>query len=70
MASPLFNAFGNGQDNMLSQFSKFMSEMQGKNPTEEINKLLRSGKISQQQLNQVQQKAQQMQNLFAPFFRK
>ena len=35
-----------------------------KNPTEEINKLLQSGAINQQQLNQAQQMAQQMQSIF------
>lgn len=38
--------------------------MQGKNPQEEINQLLQSGKISQQQLNQAQQMAGQMRGLF------
>lgn len=68
MTNPLFNALGGnmtfGGNNMLSQFSQFREQMQGKNPQEEINKLLRSGAINQQQLNQAQQMAQQMQSLF------
>jgi hypothetical protein len=43
--------------------------MQGKNPHEEINKLLRSGKISQSQLNQAQKMAGQMQGLMGMFKR-
>lgn len=70
MSSPIFNAMGgNCGGNMMQQFQRFMQEMKGKNPQEEINKLLQSGKVSQQQLNAVQQKAQQMQGMFKGFFR-
>jgi len=70
MSSPVFGAMG-GQNggNMIQQFQKFMQQMKGKNPQEEINKLLQSGKVSQQQLNQVQQQAQQMQGMFKGFFK-
>lgn len=70
MSSPVFGAMG-GQSggNMIQQFQKFMQQMKGKNPHEEINKLLQSGKVSQQQLNQVQQQAQQMQGMFKGFFK-
>ena len=65
MSNPIFDAFGGGmpQNNMLAQFQQFRQRMQGKNPHEEINRLLQSGAINQQQLNQAQQMAQQMQNL-------
>lgn len=70
MSSPIFNAMGgNRGGNMLQQFQRFMQEMKGKNPQEEINKLLQSGKVSQQQLNAVQQQAQQMQVMFKGFFK-
>lgn len=60
MSNPLFSALGGGQqNNMMGQFQQFMQQMQGRNPHEEINKLLQSGRISQQQLNQAQQMAQQ-----------
>ena len=55
---------GNAMFDIVQQFQNFRQQMQGKNPTEEINKLLQSGQISQQQLNQVQQMAQQMQSMF------
>ena len=51
-------------NNMLAQFQQFRKQMQGKNPHEEINKLLQSGAISQQELNQAQQMAQQFQSMF------
>ena len=67
MSNPIFNALGNGmmpQNNILAQLQQFRQQMQGKNPHEEINKLLQSGAVNQQQLNQAQQMAQQMQSLF------
>lgn len=67
MSNPIFQALGGNQGNMMSDFQKFMQQMQGKNPHEEISKLLRSGKISQAQLNQAQQMAQQMQGMLGMF---
>lgn len=67
MSNPIFNALGGGmmpQNNILAQLQQFRQQMHGKNPHEEINKLLQSGAINQQQLNQAQQMAQQMQSLF------
>ena len=66
MANPLFEALnGNRMAGMLEQFQQFRKEMEGRNPNEEINRLLQSGKINQQQLNQAQQMAQQMQKMAA-----
>jgi hypothetical protein len=67
MSNPLFQALGGGRGNMMGQFQQFMQQMQGKDPNQEIAKLLQSGKISQQQLNQAQQMAQQMQGMFGMF---
>lgn len=66
MSNPIYNALGNtpNNNNIMQQFLNFKKQMNGKNPQEEINNLLRSGKISQEQLNQVQQMAMQMQGLF------
>lgn len=76
MSNPIFDALGgnitptgNPTFEMINQFQKFKAQMQGKNPTEEIQKLLQSGKISQQQLNQAQQMAMQMQNVFKNFIK-
>lgn len=66
MSNPIFNALGGGiipQNNIIVQFEQFKQQMQGKNPHEEINKLLQSGKINQQQLNQAQQMAQQLKTM-------
>ena len=68
MSNPIFNALGGsmpmGNNNVLAQFNNFVKQMQGKNPHEEINRLLQSGAISQQQLNEAQQMARQFQSMF------
>ena len=66
--NPLFNALGggmpqgNGPIQMIQQFMQFKQNFKG-DPKAEVQKMLQSGKISQQQLNQVQQMAGQFQNL-------
>ena len=68
MSNPLFNALGgglpqgNGPMQMIQQFMQFKQNFKG-NPKAEVEKMLQSGRISQQQLNQVQQMAGQFQNL-------
>ena len=69
MSNPLFKAMGGNQPNMMSDFQRFMQQMQGKDPHQEISNLLQSGRISQQQLNQAQKMAQQMQGMMGMFKR-
>lgn len=66
MSNPIFDALGGAlpQANIVNQFKQFMAQMSGRDPTEEINKLLTSGQVNQQQLNEAQRMAQQMQGLF------
>lgn len=64
MANPLYQALG--QPNMLNQFQQFMNSMQGRDPNQILNELISSGKVSQAQLDQAQQRAQQMQQMFEP----
>lgn len=52
---------------MISQFVPFMQQMRGQNPQQMLNKMMQSGRINQQQLNQAQQAAQQMQGQFEQF---
>lgn len=59
----LYKALNNNND-VMSQVQRFRQEMSGKNPSEEINKLLQSGRITQEQLNQAQQMAQRIQSMF------
>jgi len=61
MSSNLFKSMGGqAQSSIGGQFQRFMGQMQGKNPQEMINQMLTSGQLSQQQLNAVQQRAQQI----------
>ena len=69
MSNPLFQALGGNQSNMMSDFQRFMDQMKGVNPYQEINRLLQSGQITQAQLNQAQQMAQQMQGMLGMFKR-
>ena len=64
MSNPLFQALGGNQPNMMEDFQRFMDQMRGVNPQQEINRMLQSGQITQAQLNQAQQMAQQMQGMF------
>ena len=50
----------NPMSKMMQDYKKFREDMKGKNPQEEVNKLLQSGRVNQNQLNQIQQIAQQM----------
>ena len=61
----LFGVMGGGrQPNMMQQFHSFMQQMRGKDPNAMIQEMVQSGRISQEQLNQVQQQAQQMSGVF------
>lgn len=70
MSNPLFNALGGSRmpgamgqfQQMMQQFQQFRNNFQG-DPKQEVEKLLQSGKMSQQQLNQLQAMAKQFQTL-------
>lgn len=67
MSNPLFQALGGSRMDMATEFQKFVQQMQGKDPNQEINRLLQSGQITQAQLNQAQQMAHQMSGFFGLF---
>lgn len=70
MANPFLQALGGGQmpgpmgqfQRMVQQLNQFRANFQG-DPKAEVEKLLQSGKMSQQQLNQLQAMAKQIQSL-------
>lgn len=74
MGNPVFNllgGMGGGMNmpgpmgnfqQMMQQFQQFQKTFQG-DPQQEVQKLLQSGKMSQQQLDQLQQVAKQFQGL-------
>lgn len=60
MSNPLFNQMtGNG---MLQQFQQFAQNFKG-DPRQQIQQMLNSGRITQQQYNDAVQKAQQLQRM-------
>ena len=74
MPNPFYNALNQrAQPDMTQQFQAFVQQMQGQDPNALIRQMVASGRVSQAQLNQVQQQAQQMmgmiqgvQGMFAP----
>lgn len=64
MSNPLYDALGgqNGMMNMLNQYKQFRANFKG-DPQAEVQKLLNSGRISQQQYNSAVQMAQQIQRM-------
>ena len=65
MNNPLFNMLGgqqNGMNGLIQRFQQFQQAFKG-DPRQQIQQMLNSGKISQQQYNQAVQMAQQLQKL-------
>ena len=65
MSNPFFGALGggNGFFQMMQQFQQFRANFQG-DPKAEVEKLMQSGAMSQQELNQLQSMAKQFEPLF------
>ena len=71
MSNPFFNALGGGQmpgpmggfPQLLQQFKQFKANFKG-DPKAEVEKMLQSGKLSQRDLNQIQNIAKQFGHLF------
>lgn len=66
MPNPLFNELGGGMhqlpggmQNMLNAFQQFKATFSG-NPQQQVQQLLNSGRMSQQQYNQLSQMAQNL----------
>lgn len=51
----------------MQMFQQFMQSMRGKDPNQILNQMISSGRITQQQLNQVQMQAKQMESQFDGF---
>lgn len=63
--NPLFNALNGGQQTANNGFSNFMADFQRlqqtvKNPRQEVERLLQSGAMSQQDFNRFGQMANQI----------
>jgi hypothetical protein len=60
--NPIYNNFGNQQnpfENLAKQAMEFKKQFAG-NPKQEVERLLQTGQMSQQQFNQYSQIAQQV----------
>ena len=72
MANPLFEQMGGGQmpgpmgqfQQMMSAFQQFKANFQG-DPQQEVQRLLNSGQMSQQQYNELQQRAMQLSRMMS-----
>lgn len=72
MPNPLFNQMGGNQmpgpmgqlQQMMSAFAQFKANFKG-DPQQEVQRLLNSGQMSQQQYNQLTQMAQQMSRMMS-----
>lgn len=72
MANPLFNQMGGGQmpgpmgqmQQMMNAFQQFKANFKG-DPQQEVQRLLNSGQMSQQQYNHLTQMAQQMSRMMS-----
>lgn len=67
MSNKLYNDIAGGMPqnnmmNLLNQYRQFRANFRG-DPKAEVEKLVSSGRISQQQINQAMQMAQQIQRL-------
>ena len=61
--NPLYQSMqGQQQPNILQQFNQFRQNFRG-NPREQVQALLNSGRVSQEQYNQAVQKANQLQRM-------
>lgn len=63
--NPLFNRFGNQQNqnpSMIQQFNQFASNFRG-NPRQKVEELLRSGQMTKQQFDEYSQMATNLRQL-------
>lgn len=65
--NPLYNEMQNSNGNMLQRFQQFRQNFKG-DPQQQVQQLLNSGRVSQQQYNQAVQIAQQFQRMFGGKF--
>lgn len=63
MSNPLYNQYGNqGMNTLVQRFNQFKQQFNG-DPKQQIQQMLNSGRITQQQYDQAVQKAKMLQNL-------
>ena len=61
MSNPLFNQFGVQQNSLAKQFNEFKNNFSG-DPRQQVQNLLNSGRMTQEQFNRLSKMASQFQN--------
>lgn len=69
MANHLFNTFGNNNQfgDLIKQAQEFKRQFTNINPRAEVERLLNSGEMSQQQFNEYSQIAQQVAQMMGKY---
>lgn len=69
MSNPLFNTFGNNNQfgDLIKQAQAFKRQFANINPRAEVERLLNSGEMSQQQFNEYSQIAQQVAQMMGKY---
>lgn len=65
MSNPLYNSMNQNQptaNNLIQRFNQFRQNFHG-DPRQQVQQLLNSGKVTQQQYNEAMQKARMLQNM-------
>lgn len=62
MANALFNALGNNYSSIVNKAKEIQKTFKG-NPKKEVERLIRSGQMSQQQFNELAAKANEIMRL-------
>ena len=65
MSNPLYNSMNQNQptaNNLIQRFNQFRQNFHG-DPRQQVQQLLNSGRVTQQQYNEATQKARMLQNL-------
>lgn len=65
--NPLYSEMQSNNGNMLQRFQQFRQNFKG-DPQQQVQQLLNSGRVSQQQYNHAVQIAQQFQKMFGGKF--
>ena len=63
MSDPLYNGMNQPQNNMMQRFQQFQKMFKG-DPKQQVQQMLNSGRVSQQQYNNAVQMANQFMKMF------
>lgn len=64
MSNPLYNGMNQPQNNMMQRFQQFQKMFKG-DPKQQVQQMLNSGRVSQQQYNNAVQMANQFMKMFS-----